>query len=85
MEAAKVNKDLKSDVVPEVHLHATHERVLDVVSIGNLKAHAAGPEAAGASLRQDSSESREDGMVGGTGAKERKELANKGETTGREL
>lgn len=56
MKAAKANKDLKSDIVPKVHLHATHERALDVVSLDGLKAHTAGPETAGASWKQDSSE-----------------------------
>lgn len=85
MEAAKANKALKSDVVPKVHLHATHERALDVVSMEDLKTHAAGPEAAVASWRQDSNESGKGGMVGGTSTTEKSELGDKDEMTGREL
>lgn len=81
MEAAKADENLKSDVVPKVYLHATHERALDVVSMDDLKAHTAAPEAEGASWRQDSSESRKGGRVGGTSTKEKSELANKDEMT----
>jgi hypothetical protein len=44
---------MSKKVVPEVFLHATHEKALDTVSMAELKAHAARPEAAGASWRQD--------------------------------
>jgi hypothetical protein len=75
---------MSKKVVPEVFLHATHEKALDTVSMAELKAHAARPEAAGASWRQDASESRKGGMVGGTGTKELTELANKEEMTSRQ-
>jgi hypothetical protein len=32
-------------LVPKVHLHATHERALDVVGIEDLKKYAVEPEA----------------------------------------
>lgn len=51
LDAASRNKDLRPDVVPRVHLQATHERALDVVSIEDLKANAATPEAASTSDR----------------------------------
>lgn len=56
--------------MPKVHLHATLEKALDLVSLGDLKAHAAAPEAGSASGRQDSSESRHGGRVGDTGTKQ---------------
>lgn len=71
--------------MPKVLLCATHEKALDSVSLDDLKAHAAAPEAGPASGRQDSSESRHGGRVGGTGTKTTTELANKDEMTSREL
>lgn len=43
MEAAKSGAAGK-EVVPKVHLHATHERALDVIDLGELKKWAAEPE-----------------------------------------
>lgn len=85
LDAASKNKDLPRDVVPKVYLHATHEKALDSVSLEDLRAHAAAPEAGAASGRQDSSESRHGGRLGGTELKTTTELANKGEMTSREL
>lgn len=85
LDATASDKNLSPSVVPKVHLHATHEKALDVVDYGDLKKHAAAPEAAAASGRQDASESRKGGHVGGTGLKERTDLAGKGEMTGREI
>jgi hypothetical protein len=64
LDAASKNKDLPKDVVPTVHLHATHEKALDLVRLNDLKAHTASPETVAASGRQDSSESRHGGRVG---------------------
>lgn len=36
-------------MVPEIHLHATHERALDVVGYDGLKKHAAESEAGSSS------------------------------------
>jgi uncharacterized protein len=77
--------DLPKDVVPRVHLHATHEKALEVVSYEDLKAHAAASEAGAGSGRQDSSEPRHGGRVGGTCTRTTTELANKDEMTNREL
>ncbi|QSZ37627.1 hypothetical protein DSL72_008726 [Monilinia vaccinii-corymbosi] len=44
MDAAKHSRE--KDLVPKVHLHATHERALDVVSLEDLEKYAAEPEAA---------------------------------------
>jgi hypothetical protein len=66
-------------VVPKVHLHATSEKALDLVSIEDLKNHAAEPEVGNAS---NVAQSRKGGMGGAI--KERTELANKGEMTRRE-
>ena len=48
LEAAKDNKNLKPDVVPEIHLPATLKWALSIVNMEDLKAHAAESEAAGA-------------------------------------
>jgi uncharacterized protein (DUF2237 family) len=42
LEHAKTTKDdpATQSVVPKVHLHATHERALEVLSMQDLKAHA---------------------------------------------
>jgi uncharacterized protein len=85
LDAASKNKDLPKDVVPKVHLHATHEKALDSVSLDDPKAQAASPKTAVASGRQDSSESSHGGRVGETGTKKTTELANKDEMTSREL
>lgn len=66
-------------MVPKVHLHATSEKALDVVSMEELKRHAAEPEAGNSS---NVAQSRKGGMGGAI--KERTELAGKGEMTGRE-
>jgi hypothetical protein len=65
--------------VPKVHLHATSERALDVVSMEELKSHAAEMEVGNASMV---AQSRKGGMGGAI--KERTELAGRGEMTGRE-
>jgi uncharacterized protein len=66
-------------VVPKVHLHATSERALDVVSMEELKGHAAEMEVGNASTV---AQSRKWGL--GAAIKERTELAGRGEMTGRE-
>lgn len=70
----------KGDVVPKVHLHATHERALDVLSMEDLKKHAAEPEVGNAS---NVAQSRKGGMGGAI--KEKTELARKDDMTSREL
>lgn len=77
MEHGKSNGE---DVVPKVHLHATHEKALDVVGYEDLKKFAAEPEAGNSS---NVAQSRHGGMGGAI--KERTELANKEEMTSREL
>jgi uncharacterized protein len=47
--ANKQTDQASESVVPKVHLHATSEKALDVVSMEDLKKHAAEPEAANAS------------------------------------
>jgi hypothetical protein len=74
LEYAK--KDPSSDIVPKVHLHATHEKALEVVSYEDLKKFAAETEAANASTV---AQSRKGGMGGAI--KESTELAGKGEMT----
>jgi hypothetical protein len=69
----------KESIVPKVHLHATHEKALDVVSMEELKRFAAEPEVGNAS---NVAQSRKGGMGGAI--KERTELANKGEMTSKE-
>jgi uncharacterized protein (DUF2237 family) len=66
-------------VVPKVHLHATSEKALDVVNMADLKKYAAEPDVGNAS---NVAQSRKGGMGGAI--KERTELANKEEMTGRE-
>lgn len=43
MQAAQ-SGEKGQEIVPKVHLHATHERALDVVDLGVLKKFAAEPE-----------------------------------------
>jgi hypothetical protein len=57
--------------VPKVQLHATHEKALGSVSLNDLNAYAAAPEAGFANGTHGSSESRHGGRVTAT------ELANK--------
>lgn len=52
MEAAKAG-ELKKEDVPEVHLHATHDRALEVVSYKDLRAFAHAGEVPGRRGRQD--------------------------------
>jgi len=54
MEAAKVGKLRKEDV-PEVHLHASHERALEVVDYKDLKEFGHVGEVPGMVGRQDRS------------------------------
>ncbi|KAJ8066250.1 hypothetical protein OCU04_005332 [Sclerotinia nivalis] len=77
MEAAKNSSE--KDLVPKVHLHATHEKALDVVSLADLKKYAAEPEAADASTVPQSRKGND--YPGGVPTKERTELANAGEMT----
>lgn len=42
-------KEGGGDIVPKVHLHATHEKALDVVGMDSLKKFAAEPEVGNAS------------------------------------
>lgn len=67
-------------MVPKVHLHATHERALDVVSFEDLKRFAAEPEVGNASTV---AQSRKGGMGGAI--KEKTDLARKDDMTSREL
>ncbi|KAA8575082.1 hypothetical protein EYC84_004298 [Monilinia fructicola] len=78
MEAAQDSSE--KDLVPKVHLHATHERALDSVSLGDLKRYAAEPEAANASTVPQSRKGNHG--PGGVPTKERTELAGAGEMTG---
>jgi hypothetical protein len=70
----------KGDLIPKVHLHATHEKALDIVGYEDLKKFAAESEANNAS---NVAQSKKGGMSGAI--KERTELAGKGEMTSREL
>lgn len=78
MEHAQSSSDSQS-VVPKVHLHATHEKALDVVGMDELKKYAAEPEAGNASTVAQSTKGNS--APGGVGTKQRSELANKGEMT----
>ncbi|RAL68191.1 hypothetical protein DID88_008898 [Monilinia fructigena] len=78
MEAARNSSE--KDLVPKVHLHATHERALDSVSLEDLKKYAAEPEAANASTVAQSRKGNNG--PGGVPTKERTELAGAGEMTG---
>jgi hypothetical protein len=72
--------DGASEIVPKMHLHATHEKVLDAVDMEGLKEYAAEPEARnGSNVAQD----RKGVMCGAI--EERTELAGKVEMTGKEL
>ncbi|TVY14313.1 hypothetical protein LARI1_G007392 [Lachnellula arida] len=73
----------KASIVPKVHLHATHERALDVVDMKDLRAHAAESEAANASSVAQSTGGGKNGL-GTVGIKERTEMAGKGDMTSRE-
>ncbi|CZR55053.1 uncharacterized protein PAC_04939 [Phialocephala subalpina] len=77
--ASKQSDPSSESVVPKVHLHATHERALDVVGYDELKKYAAEPEVGNAS---NVAQSRKGGMGGAI--KERTELAEKGDMTSRE-
>ncbi|KAF8848560.1 hypothetical protein BDZ45DRAFT_753683 [Acephala macrosclerotiorum] len=77
--ASQQSEPASESIIPKVHLHATHERALDVVSYEELKKHAAEPEAWNAS---NFAQSRKGGMGGAI--KERAELAGKGDMTSRE-
>ena len=79
MDHAKGSSD-KRDLVPKVHLHATHEKALDVIGMEDLKKFAAEPEAANAS---NVAQSRKGGMGGAI--KEKTDLAGKGQMTNQEL
>ncbi|TGO30625.1 hypothetical protein BPAE_0004g00830 [Botrytis paeoniae] len=78
MEAAKNSRD--ENLVPKVHLHATHERALDAISLEDLKKYAAEPEAANASTVPQSRKGNN--LPGGVPTKERTELAGTDEMTG---
>ncbi|KAM3069297.1 hypothetical protein ACMFMG_010804 [Clarireedia jacksonii] len=77
MEAAQ--NEQGQSVVPKVHLHATHERALDAVSMEDLKKYAAEPEVGNASTVPQSRNGNS--MPGGVPTKERTELANREEMT----
>lgn len=77
--ASQQTDQASENVVPKVHLHATSEKALDVVNMKDLKKYAAEPEVGNAS---NVAQSRKGGMGGAI--KERTELANKEEMTGRE-
>ena len=77
--ASQQTDQASESVVPKVHLHATSEKALDVVNMKDLKKYAAEPEVGNAS---NIAQSRKGGMGGAI--KERTELANKEEMTGRE-
>ena len=66
------------DSVPKVHLHASHESALDVVSYKQLKQYSAEPEAANNGGRQTSHAKPE---VSGGIAKESKEIGGDMGTT----
>jgi 16S rRNA U1498 N3-methylase RsmE len=79
-EALEHAKEQGSEsVVPKVHLHATSEKALDVVSLQDLKKHTMESEVGNVS---NVAQSRKGGMGGAI--RERTELAGKGEMTGRE-
>lgn len=65
--------------MPKVHLHATHEKALEVVGMDDLKKFAAESEAGNASTVP---QSRKGGLGGAV--KETSELAGKGEITSQE-
>jgi uncharacterized protein len=73
----------KASIVPKVHLHATHERALDVVDLKELRAHAAESEAGNASSVAQNTGGGGNGL-GSVGIKEKTELAGKGDMTSRE-
>jgi len=73
----------KASIVPKVHLHATHERALDVVDMKDLRAHAADSEAANASSVAQNTGGGKNGL-GSVGIKENTEMAGKGGMTSRE-
>ena len=77
--STNTNDPASESIVPKVHLHATHERALDVIGLGDLKKYAAEPEANNAS---NVAQSRQGGMGGAI--KERTELASKDDMTSRE-
>lgn len=71
MKAAEAGKLAKEDV-PKVHLHATHDKALDVVTYKELKQYAAQGEAASQQGRQESAHDPAQGGV----AKESKEIGS---------
>lgn len=67
---------LEKEHVPKVHLHATHDKALDVVSYKDLKQYAAPSEAYNQSGRQEAHYNPE---AGGKGvAKEHKDISKHG-------
>jgi hypothetical protein len=76
MEHAKEAGKDEQSVVPKVHLHATHEKALDVVGLADLKKYAAESEAGNASNVAQSS----NGGVGGAVQKS-KEIGGKGQAS----
>ena len=83
LEHAKTQSPSEESVVPKVHLHATHEKALEVVSMHELKEHAAEGEAANASTIPQSAKGRNN-YPGSVGTKTRTELAGKGEMSSRD-
>jgi hypothetical protein len=79
MDYAKSNSS-SENLVPTVHMHATHERALDVVGYEDLKKYAAESEAGNSS---NVAQSRKGGHGGAI--KERTELAGKEDMTARDL
>ncbi|RDW73157.1 hypothetical protein BP6252_07064 [Coleophoma cylindrospora] len=77
VHASKSSDPASQAIVPRVHLHATHEKALDILSMDDLKKHAAEPEAATAS---NFVESKFSGGGAGVGLKTegKAELAGKG-------
>ncbi|KAL3422124.1 hypothetical protein PVAG01_06280 [Phlyctema vagabunda] len=82
--SAQSDRDAAAAVVPKVHLHATHEKALDVVGMDILRKYAAEPEVGNASTVAQSATGK---SVPGVGVKmkEKTELAGKGDMTAREL
>lgn len=72
MKAAEAGKLAKEDV-PKVHLHATHEKALEVVSYKEMKQYAAQGEATSQQGRQEAHHNPE--SPGGV-AKESKEIGS---------
>jgi uncharacterized protein len=79
LEHASKQESAPEGLVPKVHLHATHQKALDVVDIKDLKNHAAEPPVYNASTVPQSSD-----RDMGSAIKQTTELAGKGDMTGRE-